>query len=213
MDRFHQSLRDVHITSQRKRTLTLAGTLWAEHTSASHVLQFWFRTVAWVVASCVPNLGSPISIASCVGSWVLFHLDLILPLVDELTRTFPVPKLPDVVCDEPEKPFGQCASVAFLASLLGSSSPLSSVDEMNVQAARALRPGRRILIRSHGDTSLHERTFLAIIIDQEWFVVEPGGRIRLEHLDGAGEVRLVPTSGGRPTGVTGPIECFSPAPA
>ena len=64
---------------------------------------------------------------------------------------------------------------------------------MNVQTARAL---------SHGDTSLHERMLLAISSDQEWFVVELGGRIR-----------LVPASGGRPTGVTGPIESFSPAPA
>ena len=34
--------------------------------------------------------------------------------------------------------------------------------------------------------------------------VEPGGRIQLEHLDAAGEVWLVPASGGRPAGVAGP---------
>ena len=63
---------------------------------------------------------------------------------------------------------------------------------------------------NHGDTSLHDRMVLAIISDHEWFVVELGGRMRLEHLDAAKEVRLVLASRGRPTGVTGPIESFSP---
>ena len=40
-------------------------------------------------------------------------------------------------------------------------------------------------------------------------MVELGGRIRLEHLDAAGEVRLVLASGGRPKSVTGPIESLS----
>ena len=61
-----------------------------------------------------------------------------------------------------------------VAFVLGSASPLS-VNEMNVQTARALTLGRRVLIRYHGDTSLHERMLLAIISD--WFVLEPGGRI------------------------------------
>ena len=47
---------------------------------------------------------------------------------------------------------------------------------------------------------------LAIISDQELFVVEPGGRIQLEQLDASEDVRLVPTSGGRPTGVSVPTE-------
>ena len=53
---------------------------------------------------------------------------------------------------------------------------------------------------------------LAIVSDQEWIVVEPDGRIRLENLDATGEVRLVPISGGRPTEVLGPTEYFDPAP-
>ena len=62
---------------------------------------------------------------------------------------------------------------------VGFSSPLSSVDEMNVQTTRALRPRA-----AYTDP-------LATISDQEWFVVEPDGRIRLEHLDAAEEVGLV----------------------
>ena len=76
---------------------------------------------------------------------------------------------------------------------------------MNAQTSRALRLGRRILIRYHGKTTRHERMLLAIVSDQEWLVVEPGGRKRLEHMDAADEVRLIPVSGGRPTGVIGPI--------
>ena len=53
---------------------------------------------------------------------------------------------------------------------------------------------------------------LAIVRGQEWFVVEPSGRTRLEHMDAADEVRLIPVSGGRPTGVNGPIGSFNPAP-
>ena len=43
---------------------------------------------------------------------------------------------------------GLCAWVVLGASFLGSSSPLSSVDDMDMQPARGLRP-----IRNHGDTS------------------------------------------------------------
>ena len=100
---------------------------------------------------CMPNLGSLISIASCVGSGILLHLDQSLPLVDELTYAF-------LVCDELMKPFciwpvcvgctcGFCVGVLFTAP---------SFDDMNVQTARALRPGRRMLIHYHGDTSLRE---------------------------------------------------------
>ena len=68
------------------------------------------------------------------------------------------------------------------------------------------------MIRCHGDTSLLEGMLLVVISDQEWFVVEPGGRMRLKHLDATEEVRLVPASSGRPAGVTGSIESFGPAP-
>ena len=65
------------------------------------------------------------------------------------TSLLPAPKLPEVVYSEPENLLisGQCSSAEVVASLLGSSSPLSSVVEMNAQTARALSPGRRILIR------------------------------------------------------------------
>ena len=90
-----------------------------------------------------------------MGSRILLHLDLLLLLVDEQKHTFPVPKLLDVVCDEPVKPSvsGQCASVALVPSLLLSTSPLSSVDKMNMQTVGALRLGRRFLTRYYGDTS------------------------------------------------------------
>ena len=146
------------------------------------------------------NVGSVISIVSCVGRRLLLHLDLILPIVDAI---FPAPKLPEGV---------QRATEASLYLASGSSSPLSSVLEMNAQTLRALRLGRRILIRYRGKTTRHERTLLAIVSDQEWFVVERGGRIWSEHMDAADEVRLIPVSGERPTGVIGPIEIFDPAP-
>ena len=54
--------------------------------------------------------------------------------------------------------------------------------------------------------------FQAIGSDQERFVVEPCGHVRLKHMDAADEVRLFSVSGGRPTAVVGPIESFDPAP-
>ena len=111
---------------------------------------------------------------------------------------------------EPEKLF--CILPVFVgcgcASVLGSSSQRSSVVEMNAQTARALRLGRRILIRHHGETTRHERMLLVIVSDQEWFVVEPGGRIRLKDMDAAEEARLIPVSGERLAGVISPMESF-----
>ena len=55
------------------------------------------------------------------------------------------------------------------------------------------------------------RMLLAIVSDQEWFVVDHGERIRLEHTAAADEVRPLLLSAGRPTGVLGPMENFDPA--
>ena len=53
---------------------------------------------------------------------------------------------------------------------------------------------------------------LAIVSDQEWFVVELDARIRLEHLDATDEVWLSRVLCGQPIGAFGPTGSFNPVP-
>ena len=83
---------------------------------------------------------------------------------------------------------------------------------MDAATQRVLRPGRRVLIRYPGSDTWYERIALSIVTDFEWFVVQPDGRLLLVNLAAVAAVKLVPSGGGRPTGVRGAIESFVPAP-
>ena len=85
MQKAHQNLL-VKVGQEYQYSTSLASTL---------RLQFFVRECHVMFLSCMPNFGSLISIASCVGSG---------PVVDELKHTFLVPKLLDVVRDEPVRP-------------------------------------------------------------------------------------------------------------
>ena len=76
-----------------------------------------------------------------------------------------------------------------------------------------LRPGRRLVILYHGNPVWQERLALAIVADGEWVLVQPNGSIKLENLRAVQDVRLVPTAGGRPAGLTGDITKFAEAPS
>ena len=69
------------------------------------------------------------------------------------------------------------------------------------------------MILYHGNPVWQERMALAIVADGEWILVQPNGSIKLENLKAVQDVRLVPTTGGRPSGVTGEIARFASAPS
>ena len=99
------NVRDVSYVTTPRFHICHQVLLSVSHASCIVRLQFFGIPKCCVsFCSCMPNLGSLVSIASYVGSGILHHLDLLLLLVDELTHTFQVPKLPDVVCDETVKP-------------------------------------------------------------------------------------------------------------
>ena len=69
------------------------------------------------------------------------------------------------------------------------------------------------MILYHGNPVWHERMALAIVADGERILVQPKGSIKLENFKAVQDVRLAPTTGGRPSGVTGEIARFASAPS
>ena len=78
--------------------------------------------------------------------------------------------------------------------------------------------GRRILCRYHGDAYWHERLLLKQADDSgyAWAICTPDGDVYIENFGDVeifDSVRLVPSGGGRPSGLVGPIHPFTMVPS
>ena len=69
-----------------------------------------------------------------------------------------------------------------------------------------------MVILYHSNPQWQERMALAVVAEGEWVLVQPNKIIKLENLRAVQDVRLVPTSGGRPAGLVGEIVRFRTAP-